>query len=122
MATILTETPTRGAFDTEINRALDDEDVDYSGWHCVATDEFPCPATDCDYVAQHMTAAHRIIVWPERDDRMLLHHASLAQRVGRNPRVVEYEVALGPCIAYDQWEALGFPVHGLLDRPEGWPE
>jgi len=118
-----TSTVTRGVFERKVAERLevDAEEQDFSGWWCVATDDFPCPAVGCTFVARNMTAAHRIIVWPERDDRDLLHHAGLAKRVGRNPRVVEYEQSMGPCISYHQFEAIGRPIHAMLERPEGWP-
>ena len=56
-----------------------------------------------------MTAAHLILVWEERDDPNLLRHAERAKRVGRNPRVVEYEPAFGPSASYYAWEAAGRP-------------
>jgi hypothetical protein len=89
---------------------------DHAGWHCVATDPFPCPATGCDFVARFMTAAHLILVWEQRDDPMLLRHAQRAKDVGRNPRVVEYAPAFGPSASYYAWEAAGRPVHGILER------
>lgn len=113
---------TGSVFDQEVEEALGDDEQDFEGWYCVATDPFPCPAPECTFVAQHMTAAHRIIVWAERDDPRLLQHAALAQRVARRPRVIEYEHSLGPCISYDQWYAIGRPIHGRLDEPSGWPQ
>lgn len=110
----------RPVFDQDIELARDDEDVDYSGWFCVATDPFPCPAPGCDFVALHMTAAHLIVVWPDGDDRDLLTYARDAQRVDRNPRIVEYERALGPCIPYDVWTSIGKPIHGANPKPNGW--
>jgi hypothetical protein len=91
----------------------DDSGSDYSGWFCVATDPFPCPAAGCTYVAQFMTAAHLILVWQESDDPNLLRHAQRAKEVGRNPRVVSYERSFGPCASYYLWEAAGRPVHGV---------
>ncbi len=94
----------------------DDGESDRSGWHCVATDRFPCPAAGCDFVAEFMTAAHLILVWEERDDPNLLWHAQRAQEVGRNPRVVAYEESYGPSASYYAWEAAGRPVHGVRAR------
>ncbi len=91
----------------------DDSGDDYSGWSCVGTDPFPCPADGCTFVARHMTAAHLIIVWPESDDPALLRHAAHARQVGRNPKVMDYEPAMGPACSYYQWEAAGNPVHGF---------
>ena len=86
---------------------------DYSGWFCVRTDPFPCPAESCSFVANFMTAAHLVLVWQERDDPNLLWHAQRAKEVGRNPHVVGYEPAFGPSASYYAWEAAGRPVHGV---------
>jgi hypothetical protein len=91
----------------------DDGDDDYTGWYCVKTVPFPCPAPGCDFVAEYMTAAHLILVWEERDDPNLLRHAQRAQQVGREPRVVTYEPSFGPSTSYYAWEAAGRPVHGV---------
>lgn len=101
--------------DTAVDEDLwtDDTGADHSGWYCVATDPFPCPADGCDFVAEHMTAAHLILVWEERDDPNLLRHAQRAKEAGRNPRVVTYEPVLGPSASYYAWEAAGRPVHGI---------
>ncbi len=96
------------------------EDVggdDHTGWHCVRTDPFPCPAADCSFVAVYMTAAHLILVWEERDDPNLLWHANRAKQVGRNPRIVAYERAFGASASYYAWEAAGRPVHGVRSAP-----
>lgn len=85
----------------------------YSGWFCVRTDPFPCPAVGCTFVADYMTATHLILVWEERDDPNLLRHAQRAKEVGRNPRVVEYRPEFGPSASYYAWEAAGRPVHGI---------
>ncbi len=89
------------------------DDADHGGWYCVRTDPFPCPAPECDFVADFMTAAHLVLVWEERDDPNLLWHAQRAKEVGRNPRVIEYEGAFGPSASYYAWEAAGRPVHGI---------
>ena len=93
----------------------DDDDAEHSGWYCVATDPFPCPAPGCVFVAEFMTAAHLILVWEEPDDRNLLRHAQRAKDVGRNPRVTEYRPAFGPSASYYAWEAAGRPVHGIRE-------
>lgn len=91
----------------------DDSDTDHTGWFCVATAPFPCPAAGCAFIAEFMTAAHLILVWEERDDPNLLRHAQRAKQVGRNPRVVSYERDFGPSASYYAWEAAGRPVHGV---------
>ncbi len=90
-----------------------DPGSDHTGWYCVRTDRFPCPAAGCTFVAEFMTAAHLILVWEERDDPNLLRHAQRAKEVGRNPRVVAYVASYGPSASYYQWEAAGRPVHGV---------
>ena len=91
----------------------DDSGEDYSGWFCVRTDPWPCPAEGCMFVANFLTAAHLVIVWPEMDDPSLLRHAAAARDVGRNPRPDGYEPAFGPACSYYQWEAAGHPVHAV---------
>lgn len=91
----------------------DDSGTDYTGWFCIGTNPWPCPAEGCSFVANHITAAHLVIVWPERDDPMLLQHAGIAKEIGRNPKVMEYEPGLGPACSYYQWEAAGRPVHAV---------
>ena len=91
----------------------DDADDDRTGWFCVRTDPFPCPAQGCSYVADFMTAAHLILVWEERDDPNLLWHAQRAKEVGRNPRIIAYERGFGPSASYYAWEAAGRPVHAV---------
>jgi hypothetical protein len=94
----------------------EDEGGDHSGWQCVRTDPFPCPAPSCTFVADFMTAAHLVLVWEERDDPNLLWHAQRAKEVGRNPRVVGYETSFGPSASYYAWEAAGRPVHGIRGK------
>jgi hypothetical protein len=91
----------------------DTDDDDRSGWFCVRTDPFPCPANGCTFVADFMTAAHLVLVWEERDDPNLLWHAQRAKEVGRNPRIVPYEPGYGPSASYYAWEAAGRPVHAV---------
>jgi hypothetical protein len=92
---------------------IGDAGAGHEGWFCVATDAFPCPGAGCTFVALFMTAVHLILVWEERDDPNLLRHAQRAKEVGRNPRVVEYRLELGPSASYYAWEAAGRPVHGI---------
>ena len=94
----------------------DDDAGDHTGWYCVRTDPFPCPAAGCGFVALFMTAVHLILVWQERDDPNLLGHAERAKAVGRNPRVVAYERSFGPSASYYAWEAAGRPVHGIRGK------
>ena len=92
---------------------VDEAEDDHSGWFCVRTDPFPCPATGCTFVAVFMTAAHLVLVWQESDDPNLLKHAARARDVGRNPRVVGYRSEYGPSASYYAWIAAGRPVHGV---------
>ncbi len=102
-------------FDEDVEEELwtDDSGEDYSGWICVSTNPFPCPAAGCEFVALFLTAAHLIIVWPENDDPSLLRHAAAARDVGRNPKPIEYEKSFGPACSYYLWEAAGNPVHAV---------
>ena len=95
---------------------IDDADDDHTGWFCVSTDPFPCPAASCTFVAVFMTAAHLVLVWEERDDPNLLWHAQRAMEVGRNPHVVPYERSFGPSASYYAWEAAGRPVHAVRGK------
>lgn len=115
------ETVTREKFDQQVEEWLDD-DFDFSGWFCIATDPFPCPASGCDFVANHQTAAHLIVVWPSKDDSKLLNAALRCREAGRNPKVMEYEKSLGPCVSWDLWVHLGRPIHGQRAEPDGWSE
>ncbi len=115
--------PRIGSILVEDHELLEDEELwtgddgnDHSGWYCVRTDPFPCPAPGCTFVADYMTAAHLVLVWQERDDPNLLWHAQRAKEVGRNPRVVGYEPSFGPSASYYAWEAAGRPVHGIRGK------
>jgi hypothetical protein len=115
--------PQRGSLTIEDELLEEDEELwahdpddDHSGWFCVRTDPFPCPAASCTFVADFMTAAHLVLVWEERDDPNLLWHAQRAMEVGRNPRVVPYENGFGPSASYYAWEASGRPVHGVRGK------
>ena len=79
------------AIPEEAEELWTEDGSEHVGWFCVRTDPFPCPAPDCGYVAEFMTAAHLVLVWEERDDPNLLRHAQRAVEVGRNPHVVGYE-------------------------------
>ena len=114
------EAPGLGRLLVADEEAVEDEEIwrddgsdDHTGWFCVSTDPFPCPAEGCSFVARFMTAAHLILVWQERDDPNLLRHAERAKQVKRNPRVVNYETSFGPSVSYYAWEAAGRPVHGV---------
>lgn len=121
MTSTITALPrTRVEFDRDVEELLDtgNDDTDYTGWWCVATDPWPCPAPACEFVAHHFTAAHRIVVWPEQDDPMLLQICEHGLKVAkRNPRIIPYETAMGACIPYHLWEALGKPVHAYKRTP-----
>ena len=115
--------PERGSILLDQEARVEDEELweddgsdDYEGWWCVRTDPFPCPAPGCSFVAEHMTAAHLVLVWEERDDPNLLWHAQRAMEVGRNPRVVTYKQSFGPSASYYAWEAAGRPVHGVRGK------
>lgn len=119
----LADVLTRTDFDKDVATRIEinTDEPDYSGWWCIATDPYPCPVIGCTFVAEHLTVAHLIVVWPEQDDPDLLHFAVDARELGRNPRVEEWEPDLGPCISYFQWTRIGRPVHGVAVRPTGWP-
>lgn len=91
---------TLGELDTTITPDTGDTETDFSGWYCVETRPWHCPS--CGFVAYYLVSNHLIVVWPAMDDPALLKTAQEAKQRGGNPRVVEYEVAYGPCIAYDE--------------------
>ena len=93
-----------------------EDDGDHEGWWCVRTDPFPCPADGCTFIAEFMTAAHLVLVWEEQDDPNLLRHAQRAKEVGRNPRIISYEIDFGPSASYYAWEAAVRPVHGVRGK------
>jgi hypothetical protein len=103
-------------YETDEDLWHEDDGGDHSGWHCVRTDPFPCPAAGCTFVAEFMTAAHLVLVWEVRDDPNLLWHAQRAKEVGRNPHIVSYEPTFGPSASYYAWEAAGRPVHGVKGK------
>lgn len=82
-------------------------DQDFEGWYCISTDPFECPG--CGVIVKHLTSLHRIIVWPEIDDPEILDMAARLKIFARNPKIVEYEVSMGPCISWYQLEALRAP-------------
>jgi hypothetical protein len=110
----------RIVFDDAVEDIRGDLDEDYAGWYAIRTAPFACPAQGCSFVALFQTGAHLVIVWPRIDDPKLLAAASNCQLAGRDPRVVAYEQAFGPAIAYDEWRRLGGPVHGRIPEPDGW--
>jgi hypothetical protein len=93
-----------------------DTDEYDSGWFCIATEPFPCPAPGCSFVASYMTAQHLIVVFPSPDDRDLFTQARNARDAGRNPRIVEYQCGFGAAISWDAWVAAGCPVHAYASR------
>lgn len=121
-ASVHTPTPVKPDFDTIIDEQIDEAGgfPEEAPWFCIRTDSFPCPAEACEFVAFFMTAAHRIVVWPRKDDLGLLRRADEARQVGRNPRIVEYQTGYGPCIPYDLWRSIGRPVHGRIVEPDGY--
>lgn len=114
--------PARVDFDNDVETKREDADENYGGWYCVRTASFPCPASGCSFVAQFMTAAHLVIVWPRIDDPALLAAAANAQAVDRNPRVEGYRQSFGKAISWDEWTRLGRPIHGRMERPNGWED
>lgn len=115
-------TPTRTEFDEKVEELREEREDDYTGWFAIRTRPFPCPASGCTFVALFQTAAHLIVVWPGQDDRALLSCARDCREAGRDPRIVEYDYGMGPCIAWDEWRRIGGPVHGRLPVPDGWEE
>lgn len=113
---------TREEFDRMVDGERGDEAEEHSGWFCIRTSPWPCPAEGCGFVARFVTVAHLIVVWPRKDDSVLLQIANDCVTAGRQPRVAEYEESMGRCITYDEWVRIGRPVHGVAETPAGWDE
>jgi hypothetical protein len=77
-------------------------------WYAISTDPWPCPA--CGDEFSWVTACHHVVIAESADP--LLEHAAIAKKIGRNPRIVQYDDVL-PTITLYQWRALGRPVHGV---------
>jgi len=101
-------TITRGQIITDTDVETDDGSTDdFDGWYCIKTDPWPCGI--CGVVVFYATVDHKIIVFPEKDDPKLLQLASWCQGdnplgINRNPKIVEYEKSMGPCISYYNFE------------------
>src|SRR5436309_245687 len=54
--------PVEHAIPEEAQDFWTEDGQEHVGWFCVRTDPFPCPAPDCEFVAEFMTAAHRLAV------------------------------------------------------------
>jgi len=94
----MSEILTRGKLDIDEKLDTTTGNDEFDGWFCVKTDPYPCPCGN--FVADYMTCAHMIIVWPEIDDPNLLQMCAVAQKYGRNPKVLQYEESFGSCISY----------------------
>lgn len=81
---VFTETPTGGE--------------DLSSWFCVRTNPYSCPCGQ--FVADFITCAHVIIVWPSIDDVNLLQMCGVARDADRNPKVEQYKNEFGKCVSY----------------------
>ena len=101
-----------------LEQALDLDALD--SWWCVRTRPWPCPAQGCDFVALFLTAIHRVVVWPAKDDLALLRRCDEAQQLDREPKVVRYQEEFGPALSWDAWQTLGGPVHALARKPPGF--
>lgn len=80
----------------------DGSDQDFDGWYCIKTDRWSCPI--CKIAVHFATTNHRIIVFPDIDDKYLLELAEACKKAGRNPNIVEYKKEFGPCISYYNFE------------------
>ncbi|MCW2921376.1 MAG: hypothetical protein JWL76_1250 [Thermoleophilia bacterium] len=97
----------------ELEQALQDLELDdpvpeHERWYAINTAPWPCPA--CGEEFEWVTACHHVVIAETPDP--LLEHASIAKKVGRDPRIIKYDGPL-PTITLDQWRALGRPVHGV---------
>lgn len=97
----------------ELEQALQDLELEdpvpeHERWYAINTAPWPCPA--CGEEFEWVTACHHVVIAETPDP--LLEHASIAKKVGRDPRIIKYDGPL-PTITLDQWRALGRPVHGV---------
>lgn len=77
------------------------EDIDDEPWYCLQIDEFYC--RDCNSIQEflhlQLRKGHpRIVVFPEKDDPLLLDVATDWQKAQKNPRIVQYEIGFGTCV------------------------
>jgi hypothetical protein len=87
---------------------LDDPTPEVEQWYAISTDPWPCPA--CGEEVTWVTACHHVVIAESADE--LLDHATVAMKIGRNPKIVKYDEG-HPTITLHQWRALGRPVHGV---------
>jgi hypothetical protein len=94
--------------DLEVKLSTGETDENFTGWFCLATGPHRCPAHPLT-ILHHVTHAHKIVVWPAKDDPNILRVASVVQDYGRKPRIVEYNTRMGECISY--YELAGRKAH-----------
>jgi hypothetical protein len=72
-----------------------------SEWYCIKTDPYVCTGCKriCEFLHLKIKWGNRIIVWPEKDDDILLTAAADWKRKGRNPRIVLYQPEFGTCVS-----------------------
>lgn len=120
MSTLLTGTATPVQTPTVTEQVDPPDGGDLTGWFCVATRPFACYIHP-DFVAEHMTVCHLILCWPESDDPKMLSAAAFARDKGRDPKIVDYQRSLGPCISFYEWERHGRPAHNTPGAGEQGP-
>lgn len=82
-------------------------------WYAIATDPFSCPA--CGRIAPWVTAVHCVIISDDPAD--LAPQVRIARDVGRNPRLVTYDLDAGePVMTLREWRSMGRPAHGTLAK------
>lgn len=74
----------------------------YAGWYTLRLDgDLPdeCVCGSINVRFPHTSARHsKIVVWPEKDDDVLLKLAIAVKKSKRSVRVIEYEPQMGRCI------------------------
>lgn len=81
-------------------------DLDYSGdefddYWCINIKPFKC--ANCNsIIAYAQCGNHFIIIWENKDDQTILEVAAALQSVDDfDPRIVQYNRILGPCVKYE---------------------
>ena len=80
--------------------SLDYTDEKYDRYWCINIKPFKC-ANCGDPICYAQCGSHFIIIWEEKDDENLLNIAAELQRADMDPRVVNYNRYLGPCVVFE---------------------
>lgn len=80
----------------------------YDEYWCINIKPFKCPGCN-RAICYAVTGPHLILIWEEKDDETILDLANVLMKDGNyDPRIVQYNRILGPCIEYEKAEQLGW--------------